>query len=846
MITDNTSADAEIWKQKLEKSEPGPDQRPSEWLWERRTFPHGDVAKGAHLEMLQQAQQMQAEKRSQKGGELTWEFAGPTNVQGRVNDIEFDPINPNIIYTLPNTGGVFKSTDSGTSWIPVFDEQSILTTGDIAIDPITPTTLYVGTGDPNGGSRNFPGAGMYKSTNAGDTWQLIGLENTVSIGRVLVDPVNTQRVFVAAIGSYFAPNPERGVYRSSDGGASWDNVLFVSDSTGAIDLIMDPSNPDFLMAAMWERVRRPQSSHLFGPTGGIYTSTDGGDSWTLLDPVSAGLPDPTTRNVGRIGLAISQSDPNIIYALYNDGRTLIGVYKSTDKGVTWTDADPNNQLSAAFGTFSWNMGQIRVHPTDPDIVYVLDVRMAKTTNGGNSWSIDVPFHVDFHALAFNPQNSDHILLGGDGGIDVSTNGGNSWSEIPGLPVTQFYEIGLDPSNPERLYGGTQDNSTPRTLTGQLDDWDVLFGGDGFYVIVDPTNPNVIYAEAQFGFLGKSTNGGASFNSPVTNGINGSEPTNWSTPVIMDPNNTERLYYGTNRVYRTENGASSWNAISPDLTDGGPRLGTITTIAIAPTNTDIIYAGTDDSHIWLSTDFGLSWNEVTAPAMPYRWVTRVAVDPNDANVAYVAFSGLKWRDPEPHIFRTSDLGANWTDISSNLPSAPINAIAIDPIVQDAVYIGTDVGAYVSFDAGGSWEVLGTGMPLVTVFDMKIHPNEHFLVAGTYGRSMYKMDLSPLTGIGQEGEPAVVDGFQLEQNFPNPFNPSTTIRYSLERANTVSLKVFNTLGQEVRSLVSERQAAGDYTVVWDGRDNQGNIVSSGTYVYQMTSGNTVQSKKMTLLQ
>ncbi|MEL6822069.1 MAG: FlgD immunoglobulin-like domain containing protein, partial [Calditrichota bacterium] len=813
----NRTAEIDLWEQRLAKSEPGPDQRPSDWLWERQTFPHGTHAKDAHLSMLKEAQAMRAEKRSAKTQNLTWEFAGPTNVQGRVNDIEFNPINPDIVYTIPNTGGVFKSTDAGATWFPVFDEQSILTTGDIAIDPVNPDVVYIGTGDPNGGSRNFPGAGIYKSTDAGATWQLTGLENTVSIGRVLVDPSNTQRVFVAAIGSYFAPNPERGVYRSNDGGATWDNVLFVSDTTGAIDLIMDQNDPDFLMAAMWERVRRPQSSQLFGPTGGIYTSTDGGDTWTEIDPVAAGLPNPETRNVGRIGLSMSASDPNIIYALYNDGRTLIGVYKTTDKGVTWTDADPNNQLSPAFGSFSWNMGQIRVHPEDPDIVYVMDVRLAKTTNGGNTWSVDVPFHVDFHALAFNPQDSDHILLGNDGGIDISTDGGNSWTEIDGLPVTQFYEIGLDATNPERLYGGTQDNSTPRTNTGQIDDWDILFGGDGFYVNVHPTNPNIIYVEAQFGFLGKSTNGGLSFNSPVTSGINSSEPTNWSTPVIMDPHNPERLYYGTNRVYRTENGAGSWTALSPDLTDGGPRLGTITTIAVAPTNPDIIMAGTDDSHVWLSTDFGATWNEITGPDMPYRWVTRVAIDPNDANVAYVTFSGLKWRDPEPHIFRTTDLGNSWTDISANLPQAPINAIAIDPLVDDAIYIGTDVGAYVSFDAGGNWEVLGTGMPLVTVFDMKIHPNQHFLVAGTYGRSMYKMDLSPLTGIGDDETPGLVEGFKLEQNFPNPFNPSTTIRYSLEKANTVSLKVFNTLGQEVRTIVSSQQAAGEYSVEWNGRDN-----------------------------
>jgi photosystem II stability/assembly factor-like uncharacterized protein len=835
---------ADVLKKEIEETDQGPDLRPSEWFWEQRTFPHWTADKDVYLEMLGEAQAMRAEQTSRINSDLQWEFAGPTNVQGRVQDIEFDPLNPSTVYAAAATGGMFKSTDAGVSWTPIFDDQAILTMGDIAIDPVNSDIIYAGTGEPNGGHNNFPGAGIYKSTDAGLTWELKGLENTVSIGKVLIDPTNTQRVFVAAVGSYFAPNPERGVYRSENGGETWSKVLFVSDSTGAIDVILDPSNPSFMMAAMWERVRRPQSSHLYGETSGLYRSTDGGSNWQLIDPATSGLPNPLTTDVGRIGLAISPSNPNIIYALYNDGYYYLGFFKTTNQGSTWTDADPNNQLSNGFSSFSWYFGQVRVHPTNPDIVYALDVELSKTTNGGTTWTQDVPFHVDFHDLKFDPQNSNNIIMGNDGGIDISTNGGLSWFETSGLPVTQFYEIGLDYNNPQRLYGGTQDNGTNRTLNGGLDDWDHIFGGDGFYVIVDHTNPNVIYAESQYGNLGKSVTGGSGWNG-ATNGISGSEPTNWSTPVVMDPNNNLVLYYGTNRVYRTENGASSWSAISGDLTDGGPGLGTVTTIAVAPTNSDIIWAGTDDSHVWRTTDYGATWNEMTGSNMPYRWVTRVIADPTDEQIAYVTFSGLKWHDPEPHIFRTANMGTTWTDISSNLPNAPIDAIAVDPIAHNVVYIGTDVGAYISFDAGQNWEVMGSGLPLVTIGDMKVHPTQHFLIAGTHGRSMYKIDLTDITVIGPDNGAPIAATFELHQNYPNPFNPTTKISYNLPGSGQVHLKIYNVMGQEVRTLVNESQIAGNYTAVWDGRDNHGNMVSSGVYIYRLSAGNDVQNRKMTLL-
>ncbi|OGU73040.1 MAG: hypothetical protein A2V93_07205 [Ignavibacteria bacterium RBG_16_34_14] len=824
---------------------------PYEWAWLQRTYPYFNADPKAYIDAIEQVKEMKREQLNKKSlSSVQWEFAGPINIGGRVVDIEFNPLNPSIVYAASATGGVFKSTDTGVTWFPIFDDQNVLPIGDIAVDPVNPNIVFVGTGEANGGHNNFAGGGVFKSTDAGSTWQFLGLEETVSIGRIVIDPTNTNIIYLAAVGSYFAPNPERGIYKSTDGGNSWFKSLFVSDSTGGIDIVMDPTNPSFLMAAMWERVRRPNSSHLYGPSGGIYRTTNGGNNWELLGS-STGLPNANTQDIGRIGLAMSKSNPEITYALYNDGAVYLGLYKTTDYGNTWINADPDNEIGNSNGVsnFSWYFGQVRIHPTNPQIIYVMDVGFMRTTNSGANWSVNFDTHVDHHALAFHPTDPNYIINGNDGGINISTNAGIIWSEPAELPNTQFYEIGLDLNNPQKLYGGTQDNNTIRTNTGGLDDWDRIIGGDGFYVNVDFTNPNIIYGEWQFGNLEKSIDGGLNF-SPATNGINGGEPTNWSTPVIMAPHNPRVLYYGTDRVYRTINGAASWTAISDDLTNGipGTRLGTVTTIAVAPSDSNVIYAGTDDSHVWVTTDYGNNWTDVSlGPELPDRWVTRVVVDPEDANIIYATFSGLKWRDPLPHVFKSTDMGSSWTNISYNLPDAPVNAFAVDNNNPDWLYVGSDVGAFVSFNGGISWEVLGIGLPVVSVYDMKIHPTENYLAIGTHGRSMYRLDLNQLT-VGVDEDNISVKNFELFQNYPNPFNPTTKIKFVIpsgvilsEAKNLfVTLKVYDILGREVATLVNEEKSPGEYEVEFDASQ-----LSSGIYFYKLEAGNYSETKKMVLL-
>ena len=665
-----------------------------------------------------------------------------------------------------------------------------------------------------------------------------------SIGRIVINPQNSDILYLASVGSYFAPNPERGIYKSINGGETWEHSLFISDTTGAIDIIIDPNNPDRLMAATWERVRRPNSSHLYGPSSGIYKTTDGGNNWDLI--TSANLPNANIQDVGRIGLAIHQNDPNIVYALFTDGYNIISLYRSNDFGISWADVDTDGELSSGTAGFSWYFGQVRVHPTNPNIVYVMDVAFMRSTDGGNTWPIQYGYngpselHVDHHAMAFNPVDPNFIINGNDGGINISTNGGQTFSQPKNIPATQFYEICLDYNNSQKLYGGTQDNGTNRTPDGSINNWENIFGGDGFYVVVDYNDSNIIYAESQNGALGKSTDGGYTWDYAVLGGINGNEPTNWSTPVVMDPNTSSILYYGTHSLYRTTNGASNWKKISPQLTDWvtGSRLGTITTIAVAQTNSSTIVVGTDDAHVWVSTDDGTTWDDVSA-GLPQRWVTRVIVDPNDENIIYATFNGLKWHDPQPHVFRSTNKGNEWTDISSNLPDAPINAFAVDNNYPNRLYVGNDVGMYVSFNTGQSWEVLGEGLPVLPIGDIKIHPIENFLVAGTYGRSMYKIDLNLLTDAENE-QPQIVNRFSLSQNYPNPFNPSTKIQYMIGSKQFVQLKVYDILGNEVATLVNKEQPAGNYEV-----DFNAPSFSSGVYLYKLTAGNYSETKKMIVL-
>ena len=693
------------------------EKKPTDWFFIQRAFPLGDIDQNAHARAVQQARVLRALQK--RGREAAWQPIGPTNIGGRITAVAVHPADPNIIYIGTAAGGIFKSLDEGRNWFPIFDDHPSLAIGALAIDPIDPATLYAGTGEANGSFDSYAGDGVYKSTDGGSTWRNLGLAASNHIGRIAINPRNPNVIYVAACGRLYGKNPERGVYKTADGGMTWERSLFLTDSTAAIDIALDPQQPDTLYAAMWERIRAPKRRKVGGFSSGIYRSYNAGNSWELL---TSGLP-AAAANRGRIGLAVAPSDPATIYAMYaNDPGNFDGIYKSTDHGDTWRRVTASGLPGGFLGGFGWYFGTIKVDPQNAGIVYALGVTFYKSVNGGDSWSnILRDMHVDQHALEFDPANSNRLRAGNDGGFYISNNAGGSWTKSFNLPITQFYAGTIDFLNPERTYGGTQDNGTMRTLSGRDDDWQEIYGGDGFYCLVDYTDARYVYAEFQNGGLGRSLDGGTSF-FDATSGIPANARTNWSTPVVMDPNDPSVLYYGAERLYRSADRAESWTVISGDLTNGpGPtsyRFGTLTTLAVSPLNPNLIYAGSDDANVWVTTDLGGNWKKINA-GLPRRWVTRVAADPGDANVAYVTFSGHQEDVFLPHIFRTENQGETWIDISSNLPATPINVVVVDPENTSTLYLGTDVGVFYTTNLGASWQPLGTGMPYVPVHDLTLH-------------------------------------------------------------------------------------------------------------------------------
>ncbi len=802
---------------------------PSDWFFRQRAFPRGEIPTSDYYRAMKQVHELAAT--SLKTGQNTWELAGPVNIGGRIQDIEMPRKDKTIMYVGAASGGIFKSTDTGRSWTPIFDHALTQSIGDIDLFRGDEKIIWVGTGEPNagGGSINYDGHGVYKSNDAGASFTPAGLENSGSIGRVQIHPTNPDIVFVAAMGHLFGENPERGIFRTKNGGTTWENVLYISDSTGGIDLCINPVNPSIIYAALWERNRRQDYRNYGGTTGGIFRSSDGGDTWTKL---TNGLPG---GELGRIGIDICDSNPQVLYAaISNSGGYLKGIYKTTDGGDHWSrtgaEIEPTNNSQ-------WWYCIVNVDPSNPDIVFFSGLRVFKTTDGGAHWSGSFNnAHVDMHGVFIHPQESAFTILGGDGGIDMSSNGGSTYTHVLTLPITQFYTCEIDNLQPHRLYGGTQDNGTLRTQSGSPSGWSSIYGGDGFYVKIDPTDNKYVYAESQFGGFGRSINGGSSF----TNGKSGigSEITNWRTPFILDPKTPSILYLGTKKVYKSTNRAVSWTAISGDLTNGtGPddRWGTIYALAASPVNSKIIYAGTDDGNVWNTLNGGTSWNRIDA-TLPERWVTSVTTDPFDEATAYVTFSGYRWDSYDSHVFRTVNNGLNWEDIGNGLPDMPANDFLVDPEIPGTYYLATDGGVFISRNAGLNWEIYGSGIPIVPVLDLAIHNSSRTLVAATFGRSMYTTSLVSGTGTGD----LAVSKSEIKI-YPNPVTDQATISFSLDQTDHARLVILDIRGTLVRDLTASLRQ-GENKIIWDGRTDAGSRIAGGTCFIRLISGGRSWSRQV----
>ncbi|NNG27613.1 MAG: hypothetical protein HKM87_08810, partial [Ignavibacteriaceae bacterium] len=591
---------------------------PSDWFYLQRAYPNDNFSIEKYFSAIEEKGNMISKNSSAL--ETGWYSVGPSNVGGRITALDYDPAN-NFIYIGAAAGGIFKSTDLGNSWIPKTDFFPSLSIGSLVIDPANSNTIYCGTGEANISTDSYAGFGMLKSTDYGETWFISGLEDSRHIAEIEIHPLNTNLIYAAVSGGLYSKGDNRGIYKSTDAGTSWSKVLFLNDSTSAIDVAIDPGDLNVVYAAMWERLRGPSFRKAAGVNSGIYKSTDGGTTWTQL---LNGLPSPNPI-IGRISIAVAPSNPNYVYALYKEAsspngsnNTFHGFFRSTDKGNIWAQM-PSGILPSEFSSFGWYFGLLEVDPNDHNLLYCADIDLFKSIDGGGSWqnitnsysgSFDQQ-HPDQHALWISTTNQDNLIVGNDGGMFNTNAGGAPWTKSYNLPISQFYATEIDFLQPQIKLGGTQDNGTLKS-DGTINNWDHIYGGDGFHTKVDYTNSDIVYAEYQFGGIGKSTNGGQNFNY-IGNGIDFTR-TNWSTPYVLDVQDPTILYFGTYKLHRSTNGGNNWAEISGDLTRGANgRLGTITCVTSAVESdgiTRVIYVGTDDAKLSVSTNTGSSWEDKT--------------------------------------------------------------------------------------------------------------------------------------------------------------------------------------------------------------------------------------------
>ena len=721
-------------------------QFPYDNFFIQRSYPeYGNILPALERAKAIARAQMNSNQRSQNYN-LQWHIEGPLNIGGRVNTVAIDPTDSNIIYAGTANGGIFKTTDGGINWASVVDTLSYFAVGDIKIDPTNHNIIYAGLGDPNISGYPAIGNGILKSTDGGATWHNIGLSETRIISKIEIHPLNHNIVYAAAMGLPYDRDSMRGLYKSENGGQTWRQVLFVSDSAGAIDLLLDNTDTSIVYAVSWNRLRQNLYGLIGGPDGKIWKSNNGGNTWAQL---TNGLP---SGSFSRISIAKSAQNHNTLYAEFVDSASLdlFGIYKSTNAGISWTEINTTSlQSQYPFSEFGWYFGNLTVNPFNENDIYVLGVDLWHTTDNGTTWTMVGPpwytyeLHADKHCLRFLGPNS--MIVTTDGGISKSTDGGSNWHYIANLPNTQFYHVSFDPNNSGNYYGGAQDNGTAGGNASNLVGWQRYYGGDGFQQRFVPGNSQLWYSETQYGAIVYTTNGGASFND-ATSGINGSENHNWDMPYIISSSNSTTLYTGTTNMYKsTGSYIPNWQSISSDLTkySGGSDASfhSISTIAESRINANNVYCGTSDGNVWSSPDAGTTWNAITG-TLPNRYVTRLIASNVHPNVVFVSHSGYKDNDNIPHVHRSADNGNTWTDISGNLPPFAVNDLELSNLNDSLIFAATDGGVYFTVDMGVNWNRLGTNFPLFQVYDVELEQATGKLLAGTYARSIWSIGVDSI--------------------------------------------------------------------------------------------------------
>ena len=769
---------------------------------------------------------------------------GPSVMSGRVVDLEVNPSDPTHFYVAYASGGLWETKNNGNSFTSLFDNQMVMTIGDIKVDWQN-KIIYIGSGENNSSRSSYSGNGIYRSVDNGKNWVNIGLQESHHIGRIILHPKNPDILWVASLGHLYSPSMERGIYKSTDGGKSWQNKLFINEFTGAIDLVIDNTNPDILYSSMWEKDRKAWNFDGSGVGSGIFKSEDGGESWIEISGGDSGFPD--TDGTGRIGLDISQSDPNILYAIldnqdrrqssnditnsdltkdklrsisttdflktsdetlekflknnrfpniYNalkikemvrvgdispmslveyleDSNTLLfdtpvigaEVYRSEDFGKTWKKINEDD-LSYLFYSYGYYFGEIRVDPQDPSKVYTMGVPLIKSDNSGRSWeSIDFEnMHGDYHALWINPNRSGHLIVGNDGGVNMSYDDGDNWMKFNSPSVGQFYDINVDMKEPYNVYGGFQDNGVwmgPSDYTSSLRwhstgsyPWKPIYGGDGMQTEIDYRDNETVYTGSQFGNYSRVNTRTGDRKRITPSHKLGERPYrwNWETPIYLSRHNQDILYMGSNKFHRSLNRGDEFETLSTDLTNGGIKgnvsYGTLTTIIESSIKFGLIYVGSDDGLVHVSKDGGYSWTNISSSLPENMWVSSIYPSNFHEGRVYLSLNGYRWDNFESMIYVSDDFGLNWSRIGNDLPREPVNVIIEDTKNENLLYVGTDHGVYASLDIGNNFHAFMGGLPGTPVHDLVIHPRDNDLVVGTHGRSVFIANVEFLQKIDED--------------------------------------------------------------------------------------------------
>jgi photosystem II stability/assembly factor-like uncharacterized protein len=734
-----------------------------EWMYRQRANADGTIPRAAVVDAIAQSKAAGVASKGSPSTDQVWTELGPSNIGGRIRDMAADPTTEGVVYIATGSGGVWKSTDGGATFASVWGSYLPQSIGAVAVD--SHGVVWVGTGEvDHGGGSAYYGNGVYKSTDGGATWTNMGLQDTDTIGRIVIDPRNADRVFVAAQGALHDTNPSRGLFLTEDGGSSWTRVIAPdSPSTGAIDVAIDKGNPDVMLATTWDKIR-DEKSRIYGPNSYLYRSTDAGHTWAKVQnpPLPQSETDPALQTpdnlVGKVGIDFADSDPNRAYLISSTARgNFNGFFTSTDAGATWTAVGQTSggPLQSISGGFAWWFGRVDVDPKDPLHVFAEGVNLAESLDGGLNWTTSRTPHADQHALEFDPFTAGRVYLGNDGGFYWSTENGAArglWSKTPRLPVTQFYEMDESVQDGSRVNAGSQDNgslkswASDNTVDG---DWFNFVGGDGMMNRINPTDDRRYYGCSQNGGCRGFEDGTPSFNMRIPG-----NRANWVAPIefAADPH---FMFGASEFVYRmnTDVGQRTWVQISPDLTEGteprAPGFGNVTTLGTTPADPNLLYAGTDSGLVWVSHNAmaadptQVTWTKLQSPLFPGRWVTRITVDQDNPNVAFASFSGWRSGDGYPHVLMTSDGGNTWADIvGKRIPQAPVNDVIRDWKHPKWLFIATDVGVYRTTNLGKTWLKVGDNLPLVPVNDVDLPAGSDTLFVATYGRGVWTTSLADL--------------------------------------------------------------------------------------------------------